>query len=319
MIFFITFLRALGATLITNAHYVGVYPNDIIANGGLLGDVIFFAVSGFSLANIKDKFKNWYLKKIIRIYPVIIIITLIYMILGQYKLGEWSLAEYFIYPTYYHFVASIIVLYIPFYIVLKNNWLSMRIPYVILVIFLIQLILYIFFYDKNYYHIDVVREPMIRFLFFYSMLLGAYFRKNSELYLNKNKKRNWIVVIILFILYFGSKLFFVEHEIFSNYQIINQVLLFILLYFIFWSFSGIDNYLEKLPKKIKNNIQLISSITLEIYAVQYVIIPKFSKVVFPFNWIIITILIIGSAYLLKIVSKEVIMKIEKILGLERKL
>lgn len=32
MIFYITFLRALAAILITNAHYVGVYPTDLIAN-----------------------------------------------------------------------------------------------------------------------------------------------------------------------------------------------------------------------------------------------------------------------------------------------
>lgn len=53
MIFYITVLRALAAMLITNAHYNNVYPIEIIANGGLLGDVIFFAVSGFCLYNIK--------------------------------------------------------------------------------------------------------------------------------------------------------------------------------------------------------------------------------------------------------------------------
>lgn len=41
MILFIEFLRALAACLITNAHYTGIYPTDLIANGGLLGDVIF--------------------------------------------------------------------------------------------------------------------------------------------------------------------------------------------------------------------------------------------------------------------------------------
>ncbi len=48
MIFFVTVLRALAAMIITNAHYVGVYPTDLIANGGLLGDVIFFCMSSNS-------------------------------------------------------------------------------------------------------------------------------------------------------------------------------------------------------------------------------------------------------------------------------
>ena len=53
MIFYITVLRAIAAILITNAHYTNIYPIEIIANGGLLGDVIFFAVSGFCLYNKK--------------------------------------------------------------------------------------------------------------------------------------------------------------------------------------------------------------------------------------------------------------------------
>ena len=44
MLFFITMLRAIAACLITNSHYTGIYPTDIIANGGLLGDVIFMSV-----------------------------------------------------------------------------------------------------------------------------------------------------------------------------------------------------------------------------------------------------------------------------------
>lgn len=36
MIFFITCLRALAACLITNANYTGIYPIDLIANGGLM-------------------------------------------------------------------------------------------------------------------------------------------------------------------------------------------------------------------------------------------------------------------------------------------
>ena len=60
MIFFVTFLRALATCLITNAHYTGVYPTDLIANGGLIGDVVFFAVSGYCLYNAKGNFFGWY-------------------------------------------------------------------------------------------------------------------------------------------------------------------------------------------------------------------------------------------------------------------
>ena len=121
MIFYITVLRALAAMLITNAHYIGIYPTDLIANGGLLGDVIFFAVSGFCLVDIKQSFPQWYSKRIIRIYPVVWIITSVYIVLGFYTFDDWTLAEYFLYPTYYHFVASIIILYIPYYFIVRSK------------------------------------------------------------------------------------------------------------------------------------------------------------------------------------------------------
>ena len=81
MIYFATVLRALAAMLITNSHYTGVYPTDFIANGGLLGNVIFFAVSGFCLCNPKQSFPRWYGKRIVRMYPQIWIITALYLLL----------------------------------------------------------------------------------------------------------------------------------------------------------------------------------------------------------------------------------------------
>lgn len=81
---FIVLMRALAAIMITNAHYTGVYPTDLIANGGLLGDVLFFAVSGFCLANTSSKFSKWYLKRFVRVYIPSWLMTLIYMALGAY-------------------------------------------------------------------------------------------------------------------------------------------------------------------------------------------------------------------------------------------
>ena len=111
----ITFLRALAACLITNVHYVGIYPTDSIANGGLIGDVLFFTVSGYCLYNVKLPFHRWYGKRLYRIYPPVLIITLVYLLLGTYSLADHNAVWWFVYPTYYHFVASIIVLYIPFF------------------------------------------------------------------------------------------------------------------------------------------------------------------------------------------------------------
>lgn len=299
MIFFITVLRTLSACLITNAHYVGVYPIEIIANGGLIGDILFFAISGYCLFNIKPSFLKWYGKRLYRIYPPVVIITIIYMILGNYRLADHSIKWWFLYPTYYHFIASIIVLYIPYYFIIKNNILKNHLTKVMLGIFIIEIIVYMFIYDKTYYHIDNVREPMIRFLFMESMLLGAWFRENISRIINQFKWWQPIITFFVFLLYFASKLFFVRGKYFVSFQIFNQVAIFILLFFIFFTFAALNSKLEKFPEKIKSLINFISKITLEIYVVQYVIIEYVRPIkLFPLNWLILTIMIIVVAFIL---------------------
>lgn len=311
MILSVSFLRALAAMIITNSHYQDIYPLEIMANGGLLGDVIFFAVSGFCLYQIKMNFGKWYLRRLVRVYPAVIIITAIYLLLGFYVQTtnpmEW--VRQFIYPTEYHFVASIVVLYIPYYFVVANEKLRERIPLIMLAIFVAYAILYLLVYDKTYYHIDTVREPMIRFLFFEAMLLGAYFRRYYDRYCDTVKPKHWILFIALFFMYFASKLVFVKISALSHLQIINQVLLMALLYSVMRCVIGINGALERLPEKVKKVIQYLAEITLEIYVVQYAIIPRLAGVGrFPVNWVVVTMTILAVAaglhFVVKIANRQ---------------
>lgn len=305
MFFFINVLRALAACLITNAHYTGIYPTDLIANGGLLGDVLFFAVSGYCLANVKydlslKGFLQWYGKRIWRIYPAVLIMTAIYMLLGFYSLKDHNVVWWYIYPTYYHFVASIIILYIPFFLIMRVEGLKKNILWIMMAIMVLWLGIYLILYDKSYYHIDTVYEPMIRFLFMESLLLGAWFRQNDSSLRNNFKIWYMFIASICVILYFVSKLLFAHRSYLASYQFINQMIIFILLYFIFRTFVGIDKYLEKLPNIYILSIKFISMITLEIYVVQYVMIGIFRNfgMKFPINWIALSSSIIVSAFLL---------------------
>ena len=222
MVFFITFLRALAACFITNAHYTGIYPTDLIANGGLIGDVLFFAVSGYCLYDVKMPFPRWYGKRIWRVYPPVLLITAVYVLVGAYSLGEHNVAWWFFYPTYYHFVASIIVLYIPFYFCMKIDWLRKHLVAVMGAIGLMYVLVYLTVYDSTYYHIDTVREPMIRFLFMESMLLGAWFRQNDGKIRNRFRVLYLFATIGAFFIYFASKIFFSRIACFSQFQILNH-------------------------------------------------------------------------------------------------
>ncbi|MDC7249524.1 MAG: acyltransferase [Sphaerochaetaceae bacterium] len=308
-IFYAIFLRFLAAILITNSHYSSVYPISILASGGLLGDVLFFSISGFGLVYIKSNFGKWYLKRTYRIYPAVLLITIIFYFLGFYLIdsstnGFIGVIQLFIYPTYYHFVASIMILYILYYIVMKVSFLRNNLLWVLLTIIFIQILVYLIFIDKTYYHIDNVREPFIRFIFMEAMIIGAYFRTSKPSF---QISKYWLYIITIFLLamYFVSKVIFVEFVSFSSYQLINQLLLIVLLFDIFYFFSTIESKLRNLPSKIVYFINFIATITLEIYLVQYVIIDKFSYLIFPVNWIIITLLIFVSAFILHITIRYV--------------
>lgn len=297
---FIVFLRALAACLITNSHYTGVYPIEFLANGGLIGDVLFFAVSGFCLFDVKKTFFGWYGKRLKRIYPPVIIITIVYLLIGCYTVGEqYNLMYWLVYPTAYHFVSSILLLYLVFYWVGKYDLFRKRIPLLMVITAGIYFAIYLLFYDKTYYHIDTVREPMILFLYFESMLLGAWFKQSKEMFCNKFKWRYVIEVTVLLILYCVAKVLFSKNQTYSYFQCVNQLIIFALLYCVFRLFYSLDEKLEHLPLWIKNVVAFLAKITLEIYVVQNVIISALKPYfVFPFNWIIITASIIFAAFVL---------------------
>ena len=315
--FFVTFLRALAALIITNAHYVGVYPTDLIANGGVLGDVLFFSISGFCLANPKLPFGKWLLHRYTRIYVVVWVITIAYILIGAYTVDSFiDVIKWFIHPTKYHFVASITLLYIPIYFIAKYYKLNTK-SYIAMMValFAVQMAIYLCIYDYSYYHIDTVREPMILFLWIQTMILGLHFRWrcDNDMVIKISRPIKIMASIILTILYFGSKMSFVKIESIAPFQILNQVALFLLLFLIFDIAQSYEKSFESLSKKkIWFVIQWLSDHTLEIYCVQYVIIRtmrKWNLGPFPLNWFAITITIIVAALILRKVSQAIIKKI----------
>ncbi len=317
--FFITLLRALAAIIITNAHYTGIYPSDLIANGGLLGDVIFFSVSGFCLASPRFSFGKWYVKRLWRIYAVVWVITIVYVLLGAYDVNSLiDGIKWFVHPTKYHFVASITLLYIPLYFVATYSKLTRK-NYVLLSVglFAVQLLLYFTVYDSSYYHIDTVREPMIEFLFFQSMVLGLFFREectSGRLTVKKDSwgGRNlvlWLFLILLLGGYFASKLLFVKMPSLAEFQILNQVVLFIVLFFLFRRAFTLEDKLKKLDgTRFWKVVVYLSDHTLEIYCVQYVLIDMVRewRLTFPLNWLVLTAMILLAATALRWVSQKLI-------------
>lgn len=316
MIIFITFLRALAAILITNAHYIDVYPTNWLAHGGMLGNVIFFAISGYCLYNIKTNFARWYSSRFIKIYTPTLIISILYILIGYFEItDEKNLFWWLVYPTFYHFVSSILIIYIPFYFIMKSDKLKNNIVLVMLAIALVYTVVYIFAFDKSYYHIDDINRPMVRFMFIEAMLMGAWFRQNDDKFRNKKTLIPLIGTAFFFAAFFASKVSFSRISEISVLQFLNQLILLLFLYFVFRLFAGLDAKLEKMPKPILKAVNFISQFTLEIYLVQHMIIEYTDiryRFPFPLNWLILTASILAAALALHYVSKPIIKPLTKL-------
>lgn len=298
---FINLLRILAAVCITNSHFANVWPISGIASGGMLGDVLFFAISGYCLYRSEFKpqdFGRWYIKRIRRIYITVILISLLTCFFTGFPSSASGWIHTFIYPTNYHFVASIMVLYIVYYVwmnLLKRWKISIGISAV--AFSAVVLIIYVLTFDKSWYHIDVVENHFIRFLFFASMLLGAYFREREERtdnYFLKGVGKTSMICIVSVILYFAVRIAVPRFGLFSI-QFLTWIAILIALYWIFRWAGALELYLLRLPAEISRCMAFAAGITLQIYLVQFPIIESFEGLVFPLNLLIITIVIIATA------------------------
>lgn len=166
--------------------------------------------------------------------------------------------------------------------------------------FVVCMVIYLLpIYEKSYYHIDVVREPMIRFLFMESMLLGAYFKQCGEAMTTRFRAKYLWGTVICFVLYFASKIVFSRYSLMSYFQILNWFAIFALLYYFFALFASLEKKYQKSPKWFKVITSYLAAITLEIYVVQYVIIDLIRPILpFPLNWIVLTTSILVAATVL---------------------
>lgn len=303
--YYITILRALAACIIVNSHYTGIYPNDFIANGGLLGNILFFAISGYCLFSIKQSFRKWYVKRVIRCYLPVWIITTVYLLVGFYTYSDQTFIWWFIYPTYTQFVSQIVILYIPFYIIASTK-LKNYLPQIALGTFAVYLLIYVFIFDKGSYGIDRVDKPMILFLYFESMLFGAWVKSKDKKLLDKRNKILPIITLVLAVLYFCSKYAFSKIESISYLQVINQIIIYVLLCALFLLFVSLNSKLERLPKGIKCIIDFLSERTLEIYVVQFPLIEIARGIgLFPLNWFAATTMILVAATILHFICQKI--------------
>jgi len=305
---FITAMRVVATVLITNTHLGGIWPMPQLAVGGLIGDLLFFVVSGFCLANsVENGFFKYMQKRILRISPTIILATLVYFFAGQTVISGWVGREgvlgRFVYPTSFHFVESIVLLYICLYPCIRFDFMKKHIPAVMTVVLIGFLIAYIF--TDRTVKLDEATHFLVKLLFFEAMLFGVYTRQNMDK--KMNPVLNWVMFLGSVVIYLVSKMFISEKN-FCDLQILIFFAIFCVGATAIRAFASIEHLYAKLSKGVAKIIKFVAELTLEIYVVQTVLISIVVSWKLPFivRFPLIVTFILGAALICNRTSKYLV-------------
>lgn len=312
------FVRFIAILLITNSHLDHLYPIPQLGTGGAIGNALFFMLSGYGLAMSWKRenrlFFQWYMRRIFRIYPSLILIIIIFNLLLGGTWQYWTFKDYittFIWPTDAWFISALMVFYIIFFGILK---LKNQNAFLAAVFILFIPYFYFYFTHVDLSHYTIEGPSYFKWIFYLQiMLFGGYLAHNKDNVGLGDKGAMFLLIISLCIYYFLGYLF--TQGQFARYQLMIHLLTFLIV------FSTLKIAQSSLViKRIMSNricnyiVWLIAGLTLEIYLLQYFVYSNkyIQSLIFPISIItFIIILLISSAILAK--AADIIRKpLEKI-------
>ncbi len=275
-----TILRVLAILLIANSHLEELYPFRPLAADGLIGNSLFFLLSGLGLAlspRTRDgRFLDWYRRRLSRIYPGLWLTVLVGIILIQGAWRDWSpldFARNLIWPTGYGFIAQIILFYPAFYLLkaARNPGVERG---VMLGLTAAYLAVAVFHYDLH----------VLSWIFYFQVMLLGGLLAGRVHDMDRDGKRHLLVLSASMVIYIGVKLAMVTGRIPSHTAILHLLTLPIL-----WSLLGLCasapvQALAREPR-LAPVLGLVAGMTLEIYLVHGFVHkwPRVLMLPFPIN------------------------------------
>ena len=294
-------MKLLAIMLVINSHMDKLYPKSYLATGGALGNALFFIISGYFFST-KLKLKGIILKKLKRLYPETIIVTILYYCLGYWDLSFKfvDLIYEFIFPTKFWFVGVLFLFYILVYLLDCINFTKNYIAFTI-IIWICYFLYYIFLIDKTVWSVETSGinsfEGFFKLIYyFYIFCTGFYIKK----FVTQYKKYNNMLILSLmfFLMTLISKVLLQKGIIEMNMQFVCQIFGTLFAIFTLLFSLSFESVYIKLSSNIRKKIDFISEHSMELYLLQFIVIYYSEYVIFPFNIIIAVVLTIFLAIIL---------------------
>lgn len=286
--------KLIATLLITNSHMGPLYGRfDAFAIGGALGNTFFFIASGFLASTKTTPFVPYMKKRVFRIWPAVIVVTIIMYFIGELPEYETvgEILRACVFPTAFWFVNAIIICYILFYI--TNSHFQQYQTHIILGFLIAYLIYYLVIFDLKTMPLESGYGKVL--YLFPAMLIGEKMKLSSAI---DRIKAIWLWGAVFFAS--STWLFF---QLLAQKYPTSQILV---------PFSSIAvgilflelllKYEEKIrafAPMVKIIMHEIANATLEIYLVQVLIIRYMAKHIFPTTVPVTFVLIISVAIILR--------------------
>lgn len=282
-------LRVLGILLVFNSHCDVLYPNDAMATGGSAGNAIFFIASGFFLGFREPDFGSWMRKRLIRIYPSVIIAVLLSNLYDHWvpaSFGGW-VAE-LLWPTKFWFIGGLMVFYVLMY-ALHALGRDGSLRAVTLVTAVLYALYYILLVDKSVWSVErgelYTTAGFFRLIcYFYIFYLGYYLRRHPD-GRRPRARVSALLACLCFLASYGLRFLFARGILSMAWQFLTQIFIVLFAVFILWFFLELEPRYRRSAPRLRRFVKKLGSVSLEMYLLQFMVIfsRPIRRIVFPLN------------------------------------
>ncbi len=298
------FLRVLAILLVLNSHLDKLYPISALATGGAAGNGLFFIISGYCLS-LRSNFSHHMARRIVRLYPGVLISVCIQALLGMKTLGSLSdFVRQYIWPTAFWFVGAIILFDALIWWLDKLNFTS-HMGLFTAVMLILYFAAYIFIVDKTKWSVEdpglATPSQCFKLIYcFYIYALGYCIKKRGFPQQPRCRRMMlFTLTAVMFVGFFAFKLILVKWPVTMSFQFLTQFMVVAFAFGALLCAIGFELvYVNLLGQRLRKIITKFSTVSLEMYLVQFPVISLSAALPFPVNTLVVLAVTITLAFML---------------------
>ena len=297
-------LRTLAILLVLNSHFDPLYPIPALATGGAVGNGLFFILSGYCLT-LRPTFLRHMGIRTLRLYPGVLISVFVQLLIGMKEITNVTSAfSQLIWPTAFWFVGAIILFDALLYWLNKLNFTD-HFGLFSLAMAALYTAAYLLFVDKTVWSVEDpgLRTPQQCFKLIYCFYIYAlgYTLKIRGIPAWTQRHTPLLISLTtgLFLFSFGFKLILNRFPSTMPLQFLTQISIIGFTSYAVCSALILEEWWMRVTTpRLRRGIAMFSSISLEMYLVQFPFISICSSLPFPMNVAVIIPLVVICAFVL---------------------